>query len=192
MSVMNSARRFGIATAAGCVLAFAPAVSFAAAGPASQNPSSHALSQTPGASQAAPAPRPDSGCSSFDNANRDRIYVGDCVIPGGYYVSSADGQVLLVMQGDGNLVLRAADGYRPLWSSHTVGSNYAKMQADGNFVVYTNDGRPLWATATQGFGNYLAIQADGNLVVYTSRGGLRRTCRAAGRGRRPGLVGVGR
>lgn len=170
MSVMSSALRFGIATAAGCVMALAPAVSFAAAAPAAQNPSVHALSQTPGASQAAPAPRPDSGCWSYDNANRDRIYVGDCVIPAGYYVQSADGRVLLAMQGDGNLVLRAASDNRPLWSTHTLGSNYARMQADGNFVVYTNDGRPLWATATQGSGNYLAIQADGNLVVYTSAG----------------------
>ncbi|MFD8144055.1 hypothetical protein [Streptomyces sp. NPDC059708] len=170
MSVMSSARRFGIATAAGCVMALAPAVSFAAAAPASQNPSVHALFETPGTSTAAGAPLSDVGCTYYGNANYDKILVGDCVIPTGYYVSSADNRVKLVMQTDGNLVLRAASDNRPLWSTHSVGSNYAKMQADGNFVVYTNDGRPLWATATQGFGNYLAIQADGNLVVYTSAG----------------------
>lgn len=165
MPATGSARRIGAATAIGCIMAFAPAVSVAA-GPTPHSVP-HATYPAADTSSTGRSPQSDIGCTSYSNANHDKILIGDCVIPAGYWVMSGDNRVKLIMQKDGNLVLRAVEGDRPLWSTHTVGSNnYAKMQADGNFVVYAPGGRPLWATATQGFGNALAIQADGNLVVY--------------------------
>jgi hypothetical protein len=58
---------------------------------------------------------------------------------------------LLIMQGDGNLVLYAP-GARALWASRTDRNNGAwlAVQDDGNVVVYTASNRALWATNTVG------------------------------------------
>ncbi len=55
---------------------------------------------------------------------------------------------VLVMQGDGNLVLYGAGA---LWDSRTPGSSGSVLavQDDGNVVIYTPAGRPIWATHTQ-------------------------------------------
>ena len=67
----------------------------------------------------------------------------------------------LVMQGDGNLVMRTEVrrdgylyellGYRPYWQSGTSGhpGAYAVMQRDGNLVVYSPGGQPLWNSGTR-------------------------------------------
>jgi hypothetical protein len=75
---------------------------------------------------------------------------------------------VLVMQGDGNLVL--SQGSRALWATMTNGRGgaAATMQGDGNFVVYTAGGAALWHTHTYRFpGAWLAVQNDGNVVVYS-------------------------
>lgn len=77
-------------------------------------------------------------------------------------------QTLLIMQGDGNLVLYAKGG-PALWASNTWGTvaNHAIMQGDGNFVVYDANGKPYWSTNTWNHpGSYVVLQDDGNLVVY--------------------------
>jgi hypothetical protein len=82
---------------------------------------------------------------------------------------SNNGRVILVMQGDGNLVLYRTDDGHALWASNTLGkpANHAVMQGDGNFVVYSQGGQPFWATATDGHpGAWIVLQDDGNLVVY--------------------------
>jgi hypothetical protein len=76
---------------------------------------------------------------------------------------------MLVMQGDGNLVLYS--GGRPVWSSGTYGrgATHAVMQSDGNLVLYTAGNVPIWATNTFGHTNSsLVMQDDGNLVIYSS------------------------
>jgi hypothetical protein len=52
-------------------------------------------------------------------------------------IRSQDGRFVLVLQGDGNLVLYGPQG-QPLWASNTAGHSDvwdAVMQGDGNFVV---------------------------------------------------------
>lgn len=118
----------------------------------------------------------------------------------GTQVTSQNGNLRLVMQSDGNLVLYTASG-RAVWATTTlvaVGSNdnpyapgtldrgqslrsgqrlvspngamQAVMQSDGNFVVYVN-GKATWYTRSSGWpGAYVVLQTDGNFVLYTSGG----------------------
>lgn len=87
-------------------------------------------------------------------------------------IKSANGRALLVMQGDGNLVVYEyfnSGGRTALWATGTDGNPGARavMQGDGNLVVYRKDNRPIWASNTNGNpGSHLAMQDDGNLVVY--------------------------
>ena len=84
-------------------------------------------------------------------------------------LASCDGRFLLVMQGDGNLVLYQEG--KPLWGTGTqnTGGNFAVMQGDGNFVLYDTSGKALWASGTAGHpGARLVVQNDGNLVVYAN------------------------
>ncbi|MCU1591769.1 MAG: Peptidase propeptide, partial [Frankiales bacterium] len=85
---------------------------------------------------------------------------------------SPNGQHLLAMQGDGNLVLYLGSTAR--WSTRTAGRPGARlvMQSDGNLVLYATDGRALWSTFTDGRGpSTLHVQDDGNVVVYVDGGG---------------------
>lgn len=75
---------------------------------------------------------------------------GNLALPQGYSVTV--GSLVLIMQGDGNLVLYGSSGF--LWASNTSGQNCngqcgAYFQTDGNFVVY-NGSTPLWASNTSG------------------------------------------
>lgn len=85
----------------------------------------------------------------------------------GQRLVSADGQRVLVMQGDGNLV-EYAPGNRPVWASGTNAANSVLvMQGDGNAVVVAPGNRPVWATGTSGNpGADLELQNDGNVVLY--------------------------
>ncbi|WP_143684458.1 hypothetical protein [Variovorax sp. KK3] len=109
----------------------------------------------------------------------------------GQGIYSDNGQYLLVMQGDGNLVhYRVSDG-AVRWHSNTAGSpgSILAMQGDGNAVTYftpphvppTKGGGyakpqglrtyPTWYSATAGNpGAYMRSQDDGNLVVVAADG----------------------
>jgi glucose/arabinose dehydrogenase len=85
----------------------------------------------------------------------------------GQSVASDSGRFLLVMQGDGNLVVYDR-GVGPIWAtySRTPGS-YLAVQSDGNVVVYDLSGRAVWATMTYSpTPTQLVMQDDGNLVLY--------------------------
>lgn len=86
------------------------------------------------------------------------------------YLMSANGQTVLIMQPDGNLVLYRANA-AALWSTGTGGhpGAYATVQTDGNFVVYSAGNVPLWWTGTTGV-TALTVQTDGNLVGYPTSG----------------------
>jgi hypothetical protein len=92
-----------------------------------------------------------------------QLNVGDRLV-------SSNGRVVLLMQGDGNLVLYRTDDDRALWASNTDGRpvTHAVMQSeDGNFVAYDANGIPYWASNTAGHpGAWVVLQDDGNLVVY--------------------------
>jgi len=99
----------------------------------------------------------------------------DARLPGqflarGQRITSPNGQFVLLMQSDGNVVL--LKGTQPLWNSNTQGrGTKAIQQTDGNFVVYQNTA-PIFQTGTAGRpGAVLRLQNDANLVVVDPRTG---------------------
>lgn len=90
----------------------------------------------------------------------------------GQRLETADRTRMLILQGDGNLVLYNAS-MRALWSSVTSGkpASFLVMQLDGNLVLYDTSMRPLWASGTDGRGaSRLVLQDDTNLVIYRDDG----------------------
>ncbi|WP_230947917.1 protease pro-enzyme activation domain-containing protein [Burkholderia territorii] len=95
------------------------------------------------------------------------VWSGGVTLGSGQSLASGNGANVLVMQGDGNLVL-LRQGV-PRWNSATYNhpGAYAAMQTDGNLVVYSPAGVPLWYSGTNGNpGAATYIQDDGNLVIY--------------------------
>ncbi len=83
----------------------------------------------------------------------------------GQSLHSSDGRYKLLMQSDGNLVLRNASN-SPIWATNRAGQ-YAVLQGDGNLVVYNSSGAAVWNSRTVGSGgDRLRVQNDGNLVLY--------------------------
>lgn len=82
------------------------------------------------------------------------------------------GNVGLVQQTDGNLVMRI--GTRAVWSTGTVGhlgASSLNLQSDGNLVVRGPSGQALWSSGTYGHpGSTVSLQTDGNLVVRSPSG----------------------
>ena len=75
--------------------------------------------------------------------------------------------VQLIMQSDGNLVLKATNGH-VCWAAGTQGRGYrAAYQSDGNFVVYDSNGKAWWASNTVGVntGTTVAVGSEGALYV---------------------------
>lgn len=97
----------------------------------------------------------------------DHLVAGQQLLQG-ELIRSNDGRFILVMQGDGNLVLYYYNV--GLWSTVTAGNpsiNRAIMQGDGNFVLYDTNNVGRWSTITAGYpGSYIVLQNDGNLVIY--------------------------
>jgi methionine-rich copper-binding protein CopC len=86
----------------------------------------------------------------------------------GQSISSSNGQFVLTLQADGNLVEYNAAG-TALWASGTGGRTVteAVMQADGNLVLY-NGTQAVWASNTSGApGAFLAVQNTGTVVIYS-------------------------
>jgi len=82
-------------------------------------------------------------------------------------VRSPNGQYVLVVQSDGNLVFYKGGSAR--WASNTEGQQgvFLAAQADGNVVLYNAAHAALWATGTNGQGaSSLAVQDDGKVAVY--------------------------
>lgn len=97
--------------------------------------------------------------------NENLCIAAETLYPG---MSYTVGRAVLVMQTDGNLVVKD-ERSRVRWASKTYGNPgaYVSMQADGNLVVYSPSRKVLWASKTYGHPHaYLAIQRDGNVVIY--------------------------
>lgn len=74
----------------------------------------------------------------------------------------------ITQQTDGNLVLYAAPGNKPLWASGTSNhrGSVTQFQGDGNLVVYAPGHVAIWASGSSGHPNsVLFMQDDANLVV---------------------------
>lgn len=99
-------------------------------------------------------------------ANSDRLLANE-YLDAGQRLVSPDGQFVLTMQGDGNLV-EYAPGNRAVWSSGTNRpGSILRMQGDGNVVIVAPGNQAVWATGTSGNQNAtLELQNDGNVVVY--------------------------
>lgn len=88
----------------------------------------------------------------------------------GWY--SCNGQYMLIMQPDGNLVTYRVGG-PATWSNHRSGRGPSRLavQGDGNVVTYQFSGRASWWTGTNGKAIAgLYMQDDGNLVIYSTTG----------------------
>ncbi|MGW2020373.1 trypsin-like serine protease [Streptomyces sp. NPDC001927] len=106
----------------------------------------------------------------------DKLASGAKLMPGSWLTN---GQTVLMMDIQGNALVRDAVTGRELWGKYTWNwRSYLHMQNDGNLVLYKADGGQgkggnLWATQTwNGAGAYTSL--DGNsLVVHASDGGIR-------------------
>lgn len=101
----------------------------------------------------------------FGLTSPERTLLADETLYAGQGLWSPNGQYVLTMQGDGNLVLYGPTG--ALWASNTSGSaNRAVMQGDGNFVVYAGS-QAVWSSGTDGRRrSFLSVRDDGNVVIY--------------------------
>jgi hypothetical protein len=123
------------------------------------------------------ASNPSSEARGRDVGLRDNL--GDRVVSHremreGSYLKSGDGRWMMVIQGDGNLVIYGPRG--AIWASNTDGRGVPQfmlaMQSDGNLVIYGKNGA-TWASNTNGRGRSpftLVMQNDANLVIYDSTG----------------------
>jgi hypothetical protein len=99
----------------------------------------------------------------------------DCVaaVPGGKLLDN--GNLNLLWQNDGNLVLYRNDGGGPVWGSGTDGkANLLCFQGDGNLVMYNGSTATpaVWATRTDGRGARFKLRQDCNLVVEDAGGAV--------------------
>ena len=114
-------------------------------------------------------------------------YVGISLSRGSYLTKgnwiqsyAQEGNVRLIMQSDGNLVLIHLSTGRACWSTGTAGrGRNAVYQRDGNFVVVDTSGRAIWASNTVSpvspGNSTVSINPYGRLYVG-SRDISRRTC----------------
>lgn len=104
-----------------------------------------------------------SGASLADTISAGTtLYVGSTVY-------SNDRTHVLVMQGDGNLVLYRSGTSQAPWSSATTGRGGVRaiMQSDGNFVIYDGANRAVWSSNTAGRpGSYASVENTGKFVIY--------------------------
>ncbi len=91
-------------------------------------------------------------------------------------VASVDGRTVLVIQGDGNVVVyQDPDGNgskkgMPFFSNNVNGVTRLAIQGDGNIVGYDKNGQAVSATNTSGNGYRLLLQNDGNIVYKDTNG----------------------
>lgn len=88
-------------------------------------------------------------------------------------LTSQNQRFILIMQGDGNLVLRDTQTSKAFWSTKTSGSGAVRfrLQSDGNLVLRNASGTPIWSSSSYGKGAVkLTLQNDGNLVLKNGQG----------------------
>lgn len=107
---------------------------------------------------------------SYDKADNRTNYQSNLWgirLNAGQSITSPNGVYTLIMQTDGNLVLRTAT--TALWASNTVSTgSFMKFQGEGNLVVYSSSNAAVWASSGGGYPcARLQLQNDGNLVIVS-------------------------
>lgn len=103
-------------------------------------------------------------------------------LPGGGSFRSTTNGFLATMQGDGNFVVRNADG-SPRWATATrVPGSRLLMRIDGSIAVVAPDAQVLWQSGKTGVGvERLVLGTDGYLKVYSGTwSGIERTNKTVG------------
>lgn len=113
----------------------------------------------------------DGRCSCGCKGHRCYNGCGHCdaLLRTGQSLTSLSGRVELIMQRDGNLVIRCTNRKQKLWALFYYGSRNKvpegiTFQADGNLVLYGNNRRRLWSALSNG-AHMMIIENDGNLVI---------------------------
>jgi hypothetical protein len=99
---------------------------------------------------------------------KDSLNPNECLLVNQTLVSS-NGCFVLILQGDGNLVIYRKSNNKPTWSTRTWRTcvNRVCMQGDGNFVAYDRHNKAKWSSRTHKHeGSSIVLQNDGNLVIY--------------------------
>ncbi|MEV4949066.1 trypsin-like serine protease [Streptomyces sp. NPDC053755] len=106
----------------------------------------------------------------------DKLTPGAKLMPGSWLTN---GQTVLIMDIQGNALVREAASGRELWGKYSWSwYSYLHMQDDGNLVLYRADGGQgrggdLWVTETwNGAGAYAALEGN-SLVVHAQDHGTR-------------------
>lgn len=96
-------------------------------------------------------------------------HLESAIVPSGTVLqkgqSIKSGQVELIVQSDGNMVMYGPNS-SVLLQTYTQNGEYAVMQTDGNFVLFDAGNNPVWMSNTGQFpGAHLRVQANGNIAV---------------------------
>lgn len=112
-------------------------------------------------------------------ANTNKL-TANSVLSAGQQITSPDGNTVLKMQTDGNIVLfrtifNAINTLSPVWSSNTFGANYKlKMQTDCNLVALNSNNQPVWASNTYnpslGCANVQLVVNNDNTAAVVNNG----------------------
>ena len=115
---------------------------------------------------------------TFDAADNRTNYANtktDIALYAGQALYSPNGNVLIQMQSDSNLVIyvMTQSGWSPTWATNTVGTgaNVAYFQSDGNFVLYTPQGGSVWSSGTAGNPCSSLTVANSGQVTITNTSG---------------------
>ena len=118
----------------------------------------------------------DGRCSCGCKGHRCYNGCGHCdaLLRTGQSLTSLSGKVEVIMQRDGNLVIRCTNRSRRLWALYHYGNRNKvlegiKFQADGNLVLYGKNRSVLWAAGSNG-AHMMIMQDDGSLAIKRSDG----------------------
>jgi hypothetical protein len=111
-------------------------------------------------------------------ASGDDMLPGE-TLPSGSSLRASGTDAELLLDSDGDLVLRRSDGFVG-WHSDTAGwgGTVLLMQTDGNLVLYRDDGVPVWTSGSPGYpSSYLRMEnlagLYGSATIYAPDGSSR-------------------
>ncbi|MET7394088.1 hypothetical protein ABZS66_11390 [Dactylosporangium sp. NPDC005572] len=132
--------------------------------PVSRRPATTSTPKPPQSTTAGPVTPPVGGWTTVV------VYATRVLLPGEAIKTN---RIMLLMQGDGNLVVIDEYG-RIRWSSGTAGRGVRTVfQADGDLVVYDGGNGVAWRSGTAGHdGAVLVLQSDGNVTITFNGQGL--------------------